>query len=307
MSFIGDLLGEAKDTVSDVWGEVRDPLESMAALAGNLVLPGSSLLTSKLVSKGSQEQLNSGLGKFAQIGTSLYGSPVYNDVSKWITDGFTGGASIFDSTGFADTLSHVNVPQPWTQAGGLGGNFPGASSGDWFDWRKWGKQLLNPSSLMSVGSGLYGMNEAQKMEALASRVGAQASPWDTSGGRGLAGTQLQDLMRDPTQLAQNDPAYQLRIQAAQRAMAPMGQGSGAMAVAAANASSDWLDQRMNQLGQLAGAQFSPASGGELTLKGTEAANDIRSRSLASIGYGITPNSNNATLDALRRMLSQGGA
>jgi hypothetical protein len=36
---------------------VRDTLESAASLAGNYYLPGSSLLTDHLVSKGSQKQL----------------------------------------------------------------------------------------------------------------------------------------------------------------------------------------------------------------------------------------------------------
>jgi len=60
--------------LSDVWGAVRDPLESAAVLAGNYVLPGSALVTSNLASKGSQQQLDSPLGQLAQLGTGVGGA-----------------------------------------------------------------------------------------------------------------------------------------------------------------------------------------------------------------------------------------
>jgi len=47
--------------------DVRDAVESVAVVVGNYYLPGSSLLTSKLVSEGSQEQLSSDLGILAQL------------------------------------------------------------------------------------------------------------------------------------------------------------------------------------------------------------------------------------------------
>lgn len=56
------------------WTELRDTVETGAVLAGNYFLPGSSLVTSKLVSKGSQDQLNSDLGQLAQLGTGGYGA-----------------------------------------------------------------------------------------------------------------------------------------------------------------------------------------------------------------------------------------
>ena len=49
------------------WTDLRDTVESVAVVAGNYFLPGSSIITSKLVSEGSQEQLNSSLGKVAQL------------------------------------------------------------------------------------------------------------------------------------------------------------------------------------------------------------------------------------------------
>jgi hypothetical protein len=47
--------------------DVRDAIESVAVMVGNYYLPGSSLLTSKLVSEGSQDQLSSDLGVVAQL------------------------------------------------------------------------------------------------------------------------------------------------------------------------------------------------------------------------------------------------
>lgn len=58
------------------WTDLRDTAESAAVIAGNYFVPGSSLLTSRLTSTGSQEQLNSSLGKLAQLGSGLAGSGV---------------------------------------------------------------------------------------------------------------------------------------------------------------------------------------------------------------------------------------
>lgn len=49
------------------WTDLRDTVESAAVIAGNYFLPGSSIITSQLVSEGSKDQLNSSLGKAAQL------------------------------------------------------------------------------------------------------------------------------------------------------------------------------------------------------------------------------------------------
>lgn len=54
--------------------DLRDTAETAAVLAGNYYAPGSSLLTSRLTSQGSQNQLNSGIGQLAQLGTGAYGA-----------------------------------------------------------------------------------------------------------------------------------------------------------------------------------------------------------------------------------------
>ena len=58
-----------KDAVGPIYTKLRDVAESAAVLAGNYFVPGSSMLTSQLASKGSQKLLNSGIGQLAQMAT----------------------------------------------------------------------------------------------------------------------------------------------------------------------------------------------------------------------------------------------
>lgn len=57
----------------DAFAKARDRYETGGVLAGNYLLPGSSLLTGRIASKGSQKQLNSPLGMVAQLGTGAAG------------------------------------------------------------------------------------------------------------------------------------------------------------------------------------------------------------------------------------------
>jgi hypothetical protein len=60
------------------WTSFRDGVESAAAVVGNVMLPGSGLVSSQLVSKGSQKQLGSTLGQLAMIGGGIYGAATGN-------------------------------------------------------------------------------------------------------------------------------------------------------------------------------------------------------------------------------------
>ena len=65
------------------WTKIRDTTETAAVLAGNYFFPGSSMITSHLVSDGSQEQLNSDAGKLAQLGTG--GTGIYDgNLANWV-------------------------------------------------------------------------------------------------------------------------------------------------------------------------------------------------------------------------------
>jgi hypothetical protein len=145
-------------------------------------------------------------------------------------------------------------------------------------------KYANPA--MSIYSGITGLQKQKELERMARLAAAQSDPWGKSGGRTLADQQLQQLMRDPSAVAANDPAYKLRIQGAQRANAQFGQDSGAMSVAGANASTNWYNERLAQLGALAGSGVNPGTGAQIGLNGQIAANEQASQSLGSIGYGI---------------------
>jgi hypothetical protein len=70
---VGDLIGGAVDTVGDAYMAVRDPLQAAAVVVGNYFVPGSSIITSRLVSDDAKAMLNTDLGKIAQIGSGIAG------------------------------------------------------------------------------------------------------------------------------------------------------------------------------------------------------------------------------------------
>ena len=133
-------------------------------------------------------------------------------------------------------------------------------------------------------------------------------PWDENGGRALAGEQLRALLSDPAGVAANDPAYKLRMQAAARAMGIYGQDSGAMGVAAADASSSWYDQRLAQLAGLSGATAPPGAGGQLGYNTLTGAANIAGMGQASGAFGnqATGAANNARNSATLGTINAAG-
>lgn len=72
------------------WTEIRDAVQQVAVIGGNFVIPGSSILTSKISSKHSQENLNSDIGKVAQLGSSVAG--LYDVAGTSVFGNVMGGA-----------------------------------------------------------------------------------------------------------------------------------------------------------------------------------------------------------------------
>lgn len=125
---------------------IRDTLESAASLAGNYFLPGSSLVTDHLVSKGSQRQLGSTIGQIAQAGTGLAGSGVGSSFTgipsaSSIGAGWTNAANAFGnvidagdvgtnvSNGFSNLLGGGSTSTlPWLSGSGTGASSDIASS-----------------------------------------------------------------------------------------------------------------------------------------------------------------------------------
>lgn len=144
-----------------------------------------------------------------------------------------------------------------------------------------GSGWLGP--LLSIGSGLYGLSESDKLKKLAAQSGQQADPFGPY--RAGFGQQLQDLWQNPGNVTKL-PGYQAGEQAVQRSMAAQGyQGSGNMATALQKYGGDFFNNATTQLAGLSGAGFNPAAGASLNLQGNQGAIDLASRSLASIGYG----------------------
>ena len=156
--------------------------------------------------------------------------------------------------------------------------------GIWDTVSKVGTFAKDNRNLINVGTSVYGMSQAQALQQQALLAQQQANQWASSGGQALGVQQLQSLMTDPN--AANDPAYKLRIQAAQRAMAGYGQNSGAMAVAGANASTDWYNARMAQLANVAGAPGNATGAAQIGMNGTIASNNLMNQSLQGFGASI---------------------
>jgi hypothetical protein len=158
---------------------------------------------------------------------------------------------------------------------------------------------------LNAASGVKGLLDAQEMKRQARLAAMRMDPFGQSGGRSLADAQLQELMRDPSMMAASDPAFKLRIQGAQRANAQYGQDSGAMSIAGANASTDWYNARLAQLGGMAGASAAPGAGGAIQMQGMQSASDLSSAALGTLGYaaGVSGNRGGLTPAQQQRLLA----
>jgi hypothetical protein len=114
------------------WTKLRNAAQTVGVLVGNVVLPGSAIVTSKLVSKGAQKNLSSDLGQIAQLGTGLYGAAPtsmggagnlsnYGTVYDKATGLFTGGA---DAAGAASGASTAMSSVPGAAMDAYGNYMP---------------------------------------------------------------------------------------------------------------------------------------------------------------------------------------
>ncbi len=92
--------------------DLRDALEAAAVVAGNYVLPGSSLITSQLVSQGAKENLSTDLGKTANLAAGVSGGMAGNS-ANW-----TGGASDPNAVGGVTGPDNIDVGGGWSPATG---------------------------------------------------------------------------------------------------------------------------------------------------------------------------------------------
>lgn len=221
------------------------------------------------------------------------------------TGAITGGAEMVGGDVLGDFIASLGAQEPFVQGGAaaytgpmsLGWDGAGATGGgtDWMSSLTKSLNLTNPDGtvnaanalkmLMSTGSGLYGMSQANKLGNLSQQALAGSAPWTTSGGTAMAGDELKRVISGD--LA-NDPGFKLAQQAAARATSQ--QPGGMSASAAALAALKYQNDRIGALSGPAGVGFNPASGYSTALQGQGAASSLASSSLGSIGYGATSSS-----------------
>ena len=210
------------------WTDIRDTVESVASVAGNFFLPGSGLVTSNLVSKGAQEQLGSGLGQIAMIGSGLYGGlptdmggagnmanygKVFDAAGNYASGGQNALANMFSSNtagaasnspAFTD-LFNTYVSNGATPAEALKFTQDALSQGSG-GATNWSKYLTSPSVLGSVISGGAGLLGAG-LQANAARQAAQGIA-DAN----ITSNQLMARMNEQNQ-ARQEPFYQAGLSA----------------------------------------------------------------------------------------------
>lgn len=199
------------------WTDIRDTVESAAVVAGNYFLPGSGLVTSNLASSGSQDQLNSGLGRAAMIGSGVAGGlnnqlsnygKFYDAAGNFIT-GNESSAQQFINADIQQLIGQGYTPEQAASlanasfsaapVGGASATMPGGTT----DWTKY---LTNPSVLGSVISGGAGLLGAG-LQANAAREAAQGIA-DAN----ISSNQLMARMNEQNR-ARQEPFYQAGLSA----------------------------------------------------------------------------------------------
>lgn len=170
------------------------------------------------------------------------------------------------------TQAYQSLLGPGTALGGAQGTFGGMGAT--------GQGWLKP--LLSIGSGLYGMSQVNSMKNLAQQAISGSAPWTSSGGTAMAGDALKTAISGDLS---NDPGYKLAQLGAARTSAQ--QPGGFAASAAANAAIKYRNETIGALSGPAGVGFNPAAGYQTAISGMSSANDLMSKSLGSIGFGMT--------------------
>jgi len=144
--------------------------------------------------------------------------------------------------------------------------------------------------ILSDASGLAGLLAAHGMQGLANQIGRESNPFGAY--RDQYAKELQTLMADPSSISK-DPGFtgsrDQALQQVEKLMAAQGyKGSGNMGAAlydrANNFQLDYLNNKENQLAQLAGAGIAPNYSGAVSAQG--AAAGLESSGLAALGAGL---------------------
>jgi hypothetical protein len=182
VSGVSDALSGVEDTVSDAYMGVRDPLQAGAVLAGNYFVPGSGMITSKLVSDEAQEMLDSDLGKVGMLASGGAGG-MEGNMSNWNPSNWGGGGGESMFSGLSEMFGSGG-PELLGDAGGYG---PGAGSGL--------SELFGPEQLSGPGAGGSSLfNGLGKLLGGGSGSGGSGSGGLNLGGAALGAAGLAGLM-----------------------------------------------------------------------------------------------------------------
>lgn len=217
-----------------LWTKLRDTFESAAVIAGNYYLPGSSLITSQLVSEGSKNQLGSTVGQLAQLGSGGYGalegnlanySTAYDKVA-----GLFGGENITGQQAVdaynAGKISAAEFEAIANGAGTTSKNLLSGASGALSSY-------LTPAAILA--SGAFGAQAAQKAATTQAEAQSQANqllysmykeqqglqePWRQAGLRALPQVEKIASEYKPFTMTDmyQDPGYAFRLSEGQKAL-----------------------------------------------------------------------------------------
>lgn len=137
------------------------------------------------------------------------------------------------------------------------------------------------STLMSFGSGFFGLRRAKKQDDLAREMLNRSDPFGPQ--RAQFAQRLNELYADPSQV-ERLPGYKAGLDAVERKMASQGYlGSGNMMLALHDYGGRMFDNEAARLATLAGGRMSPDTG--TFAKMTSDNTDLYGKSLASLGFG----------------------
>lgn len=231
------------------------------------------------------------LGDYGDMAPGPNGDVPVRDLSKMYNPDTSGGMPDFNNA-IASLMKNVGFSG---QTAGAAGNLP---------WKM-------ISGGMNIGSGILGLLQKRRMEELAKQAFGQYSNMKDPY------AMVRALMADPGSVSKM-PGYQFGMDEGRRAIQRTGAAGGsggneAIALArytpeyAQNFYNNEIARRM-QLGS-GEAQLGTANAG-IGLNAQNAANNLMSGSLGSIGYGATrmmggPNENDAVMQMLARAFSRG--
>ena len=244
---------------------IRDAVESVGSVVGNYYLPGSSMITDQLVSKGSQEQLSSPLGQLAQLGSGLAGAGVLENIPGMNGWGISASPGILGANGWLSNAtgigsSYGGTPDTSSAIGGLSGPGvagsaqPGMSSlgGPSFDLSTASTGMAGTDPTWKKMLGSFGMGGGTQLQGQQGGGGIGSLMLSAAGLYGLSqsGKNMPTTQQAQQAQAAADPYAQYRAQAAQQLQALQADPSSVTSAPGYQAGMDAVQRSMAANGYL---------------------------------------------------------